>query len=135
MRLNITVYQIIFVRVGQCLGNFLCNLQGFGNRQMAFSRYLILKSLAIDIFHNDIVHSVLYTDIVDVDYVRMGKARRALCLHLEFCQEFFISCKLCMQNFYSNHAVKNFIVCFIHICHTATADAFKNLISIVQNAL
>ena len=77
------------------------------------------ERLALQIFHHQIIISILLTDVVEDADVRMIQAGDGLCFALESLAQFGTISKMRRQNFYCDDSIESGIAGFINLAHSA----------------
>ena len=112
------------------ISNLNCYAYCFFEWKLSTLLNVLLKSYSFYKFHYNIVYSVLITDIIYINYIRMCES----CYRLRLCPEFRYKCliftKLRFHNLDSNKSVELMALCLINIRHTASTNLLNYFISV-----
>ena len=88
--LYVPVNDMMRMRCFHCLRNLDGNSDGFLYIKLALAFNELLQGDALYELHDDVVKTVIVTDIIDTDDVRMRQTRNRLCFGPEFLNEVLI---------------------------------------------
>ena len=81
-----------------------------------------LQRLALQQFHDEKIHAILMTDIVERADVRMGEFRNGFGLALQSLLQRNVARKIGRQDFDRDLAVEASVTCTIHFAHAARTE-------------
>ena len=104
--LDVPVYDMVPVRRFKAHRDLQSDRHSFFIAQTSPLRYIILERDSVHKFHYDVVDSLLFAYIVNIDDIGMHEACRGLCFHSEFRNEIRVLRKLLLEYLYRNIAVE-----------------------------
>ena len=102
----------------------------FLNLELTLLIDISLKRDTVHELHDDIVHTLFFTDIINAHDVRMGDRSYRLCLLTELRYKFGILTVLGLKNLQCHKSIKSVILRTIDVGHTSGSDLLKDLITI-----
>ena len=135
VRFDVTVHDLIVVRMFQCgsylQGIFDCN----GGRQPALPLDTFLQGLPWYVFHHDVMSIGFTANIINAYDVRMRKPGGRACFLAKLGDKILVAGKLRPQQFYGNLARQQHVFGQKHFRHAAAADSFQQTITVVKQTV
>ncbi len=115
------------VRLVERVGNLDGVLQHLLHRQRTFEQPL-RQRLTFQIFHHQIINSVLVTSVVQCADVRMVQAGDRLCFALEALAQFSAVGEMSGKNLNGDNSIEAGITGFINLAHSARTDSGEDFV-------
>ena len=135
MRLNVAMDNVIGVRVRQTAGNVFGNQSRRQQVKRSLVEHFFLESIALNVFHNDIMIIARNAYVINADNVGVRKPRRRFRLAMKSLDKLHVGAIFRMKNFYRNGTGKKSVVSFVNFRHAAAADFFFQLVTPAQDFL
>ncbi len=119
-RLEITVNNPQLVGLGERIGNLGCNADGLLRGQRSFDE-AVVQRFPFDQFHDEEIHPILMTDIMQRADVRMSEFRNSLGFALQPLAQGRIRGQICRQNLDGYISPQPCVAGAIHLSHPARA--------------
>ena len=109
----------------QSFGSLDDKINCFRNSQRALFQS-IFEGPTFDILHNDKGNVILFSEVMNLDDIRMSQFRNRTCFLSKPFDKNWISCMISRQNLDSNIAIKGRLIGFKDRSHTTRANVFDN---------
>ena len=126
------MYDTAVVRVLERLKYLNSEVNRVAPFQHALLFDVISKRDTVNVFHNDELHLIGESHVVDLYDIRVGKQRYRLGFITESAQEFIAAGELRLEYLYRNNAVLYDVAGLVYIRHSPDADKLKQLVSAVK---
>ena len=130
LRLDVPVDDMFFMGHGDRAGQLQHDVYRLIQVQCAALGDQLLERPSADIFHDDIMFSLAFPDIVDIHDIRVRELAGRARFPLKAQQRHRIIGKITAQDLDGHDPVQDGVHRLIHICHAALSDTFKELITI-----
>ena len=133
LRLDVPMDNTPAVGVAQATHDLGNEVQRFPPVQLSPLLHVLLQCDTIDEFHDDILGIAAPGHIIDRHDVRVGQLRDRLGFRVEAAAKILILRQIIFQDFDGHQAVQPMALGLIDHRHAACADAFQDLIAVIQH--
>ena len=131
VRLDVAVDDAVFMGVFQSLADVKGNLYRRIDRQMAVLFNIFLQRFAADVFHDDVMHIFVITNIIYIYDIGVGQLGRRLSFLAEPDDEIVVVSVFGMKDLDGDDAVQQNILRLVDDGHAAGAYFLQYLVSVV----
>ena len=119
LRFYITMYNPMAVCSFQSHGDLDRNTGCFFYRKLSLFGNVLLESNSLNKLHNNVINSVIVTNIKYIHYIRMCQDCCSLSLTFKLADKRRILSEFRLKNFYSNKPIQLMVFCLVYVRHSA----------------
>ena len=131
--LDVPVNDAPAVGVAEAAHDLGDKVEGLAPVHLAAALHVLLEGNALNELHDDVLRIITAGHIVHGYDIGMGELGDGLALIPEAAAEIRAVRKIALQNFHSHQTIQTMTLRLIDVGHTAAADQFQDLISVVQH--